>query len=63
MCYYKLHPINITSAATTSIRFLTWPSVARHAVFVRVDAALAGALFVALQNVVALVRGTEVSFF
>ena len=43
-------------------RFLTWPSVSRRAVLVGVDAALAGTLLVALQNVVALGRCTEVAF-
>ena len=46
----------------TMQRFLTWPSVSRRAVLVGVDAALAGTLLVALQNVVALGRGTEVAF-
>lgn len=43
--------------------FLTWASVTRCAVTIGAVAALAGPLLVALQNVVALVRGTEVPFF
>ena len=56
------NPISITSGATTYKRLLTWPIVARCAVFVGIAAAPAGILLVALQNVVALVRGTKVAF-
>ena len=59
----RLNPTNIASGATTYKRLLTWPIVARRAVFVGIAAASAGILLVALQNVEALVRDTKVAFF
>ena len=56
------NPANITPGETTYKRLLTWPIVARFAVFVGIAAAPTGILVVALQNVVALGRCTEVAF-
>lgn len=62
----KANPTNGTavhsSARNARKSSLTLPGVTRCAVLVGIVAARAGLLVVALQNYVALVRGTEVAF-
>ena len=52
----------VKKCKNSDICSLTWPRVSRCAIFLGVVAATTGRLFVALQNGMALVRGTEVAW-